>query len=333
MPYLARVFLSLSMRQTLILLSLLLFSNFGALGQDYNWTSDPFCSCYNSVLKSNGQNFNDEYHRYLDTLIDRGILASKEPSAWMGLLDSLANSETYLHVPEPDNPIFLKFYFVCNALFSNDSSSATRMAFNKAAKEAQVAADYSQQFIGKVFLQYVHEGMFEEKDAQLRLLLILAFVNEPSMGIAQKRPILPPLSSKSNTLNTDNVLNVLVNGQDELLVNGKLTRLEDLKGIVVEFLTDTSGEEGHPRIKYVESEFGRKKTTGAIVSLKNERSTTYKMYVAVYNELLAGYNEVRSMYSQKYFNMPYLDLENSEKNFIRKLVPIKISEAEPVSTD
>ena len=76
-------------------------------------------------------------------------------------------------------------------------------------------------------------------------------------------------------------------------------------------------------------------STKAIVSLKNDRGTSYDMYVQVYNELTAAYNKVRDDYSMQEYGKIYTKLDparDKEKiKIVKKKFPKKLSEAEPVS--
>ena len=67
----------------------------------------------------------------------------------------------------------------------------------------------------------------------------------------------------------------------------------------------------------------------AIISLQNSRGTSYKMYIAVQNELTAAYNELRNEASLIKYNLNYTELPKDKKKEIRKMYPMKISEAEP----
>ena len=89
----------------------------------------------------------------------------------------------------------------------------------------------------------------------------------------------------------------------------------------------------------------------AIISLKNDRETDYKVYISVQNELVAAYNELRNrefirLYPQE--NMDYVqadrkytdprtDKKVKEKlkeklSVIKLMYPMKLSEAEPNKT-
>ena len=89
----------------------------------------------------------------------------------------------------------------------------------------------------------------------------------------------------------------------------------------------------------------------AIISLKNDRETSYKVYIAVQNELVAAYNDLRNReFSILYpsINMSYVDANKkysdprtslSEKQKLKPLLdevkamyPQKLSEAEPSKT-
>ena len=45
-----------------------------------------------------------------------------------------------------------------------------------------------------------------------------------------------------------------------------------------------------------------------VISLQNDRSTTYKRYLMVQNELVAAVNQLRQDFSKRYFDKDYDDL-------------------------
>ncbi|MBE0641311.1 MAG: biopolymer transporter ExbD, partial [Bacteroidales bacterium] len=67
-----------------------------------------------------------------------------------------------------------------------------------------------------------------------------------------------------------------------------------------------------------------------IISLKNDRGTSYDMYIQVQNELAAAVSELRDELSVRQFGVPFKDLVNEDrKKAIQQAIPISISEAEP----
>lgn len=79
-----------------------------------------------------------------------------------------------------------------------------------------------------------------------------------------------------------------------------------------------------------------------MVSLTNDRSTSYGLYVAVQNEVVAAYNTLRDRYSRERFGKSWKELEREEienpndeqiierTKEVKNAYPLNISEAEPV---
>ena len=66
-----------------------------------------------------------------------------------------------------------------------------------------------------------------------------------------------------------------------------------------------------------------------VISLQNDRGTSYDMYLQVQNELAAAINEMRNELSTERFGKKYADLSDPQVEAIDKAIPIAISEAEP----
>jgi hypothetical protein len=67
-----------------------------------------------------------------------------------------------------------------------------------------------------------------------------------------------------------------------------------------------------------------------IVSLRNDRGTTYGRYIAVQNELVAAYNELRKEAAYEYFGKRSFDeLDDNQQKIVKQIYPQRISEAEP----
>ena len=71
-------------------------------------------------------------------------------------------------------------------------------------------------------------------------------------------------------------------------------------------------------------------TNKGVVSLKNDRGTSYQMYIAVQNELAKAFNELREDVAWRYFQQHYADMTDKDKvDAVNKAVPVRVSEAEP----
>ena len=69
----------------------------------------------------------------------------------------------------------------------------------------------------------------------------------------------------------------------------------------------------------------------AVISLQNDRGTSYDMYIRVQNELVAAYNELRNELAQRLYGKDFKDCGPDAQKFIKDVYPQKLSEAEPVN--
>jgi len=69
-----------------------------------------------------------------------------------------------------------------------------------------------------------------------------------------------------------------------------------------------------------------------VISLQNDRGTSYGTYIAVQNELTAAYSELRNKLSMEKFNLPFNELTTGDprRDAIESVYPVIISEAEPI---
>jgi hypothetical protein len=129
------------------------------------------------------------------------------------------------------------------------------------------------------------------------LLLIFFLVTttiETDSGINRK---LPPIEDIEDPpiIKQKNIFTVVVNKNNQLLVEEELTSIEDLRSLAVEFL-DNGGGEGEDACDFCQGPRDPKSSDNpvkAIISLKNDRETSYKVYISVQNELVAAYNDLR----------------------------------------
>ena len=152
------------------------------------------------------------------------------------------------------------------------------------------------------------------------LLLIFFLVTttiETDTGINRK---LPPIedSQEDVIIKQKNIFTVLLNNKDQLMVEENLMELKDLRKAAVEFLDNggiPKGQEG-----YCDYCHGKRSPSSsdnpdkAIISLKNERETSYKMYISVQNELVAAYNELRNKRAQSLYGKSFIEMQADYDN-------------------
>jgi len=137
--------------------------------------------------------------------------------------------------------------------------------------------------------------------ADIAFLLLIFFLVTTTMekdsGINRK---LPPIedSDEDVIIKQKNIFTVLLNGKDQLLVEDEIMELKDLRAAAVEFLDNGGGTDADGnKCDYCH---GKKDPSSsdhpdkAIISLKNERQTSYGQYISVQNELVAAYNVLRN---------------------------------------
>ena len=183
------------------------------------------------------------------------------------------------------------------------------------------------------------------------LLLIFFLVTttiETDAGLDRKLPPIEP-PDDNVVIKQKNIFTVVVNKNNQLLVEDALMELKDLRAAAVAFL-DNGGGEGEDACNYCQGERNPESSDNpdkAIISLQNDRETSYKTYIAVQNELVAAYNELRNREANRRYGRDFTAIDQEYKDpktssdrkdelkpqieAIQKLFPQKLSEAEPKS--
>ena len=164
----------------------------------------------------------------------------------------------------------------------------------------------------------------------LAFFLLVSNINT-DQGIARRLPPpLPPNQPKPPEVKERNIFVVKINSKDRLLFNGEVGDIRDLKDRAKEFLGNpTNSPELPEKISMDIPLLGSMDVSKGIISLQNDRGTSYDMYVAVQNELTAAINEMRNELSVTKFGRRYADLSKSQAEAVDQAIPIAISEAEP----
>ena len=173
--------------------------------------------------------------------------------------------------------------------------------------------------------------------ADISFLLLVFFLVSTSMatdeGLSRQLP--PPIRKEQKIEKVDikprNIMTILVNSNDELMVNGNVISLNELKEKAKEFIANPSDDPSLPDKETIQVPyFGNYAVTKQhVISLQNDRGTDYWAYIAVQNELVAAYDELRNEISKSKFGKNFDDLDSDEQSAVKKIYPQKISEAEP----
>ncbi|PIE84178.1 MAG: biopolymer transporter ExbD [Bacteroidia bacterium] len=173
--------------------------------------------------------------------------------------------------------------------------------------------------------------------ADIAFLLLIFFLVTTTMntdlGLSRVLPRMPDKDHKEEIQDYKerNVLLVRINRSDRLLVAGRPMEISQLKEKAMEFIDNPQDSESLPEKKMTEVPLlGRVPVTKGVISLQNDRATTYGAYLEVQNELIAAYNELRDALAKRRFGQAFEQLDGEQKKAIQKAIPQRISEAEPV---
>ncbi len=183
------------------------------------------------------------------------------------------------------------------------------------------------------------------------LLLIFFLVTttiETDSGISRKLPPWQEEEQEPPNIKQRNLFIVEVNSNNELLVEEEAMDISNLREAAFEFL-DNGGGVGDEACDFCQGAADDESSVNpqkAIISLVNNRGTEYGTYIAVQNELVAAYNQLRNREAERIFGVTYTEMENAynDPNYngdkealkekigaIKDLIPQKLSEAEPKS--
>jgi biopolymer transport protein ExbD len=206
--------------------------------------------------------------------------------------------------------------------------------------------------------------------ADIAFLLLVFFLVTTTMdtdwGIAR---LLPPMEEiidpdKQEVRDRDAIV-VLVNANNQLLFEGELTDISQLKDKAIEQIENVQNAVNMPEKIFISKSEAKQKVaelqnrqddasrellskwkkrlkasevvgdyweSKQVISLQNDRGTSYEMYIKVQNELAAAYRELRDKLAMSKFNKKYDQLEKDQAEAIKEIYAQRISEAEPKVT-
>ena len=172
--------------------------------------------------------------------------------------------------------------------------------------------------------------------ADIAFLLLIFFLITTSMdtdrGLARLLPP-PPEDQKETTdkIKERNVLQVYLNKDDALMCGNDYISVDQLRDKAKEFIANVNNAENMPEKTQENVEFfGTYMVNNKhVISLQNDRGSSYQAYISVQNELVAAYNELRDELAQEKFGVTYAELNDAQQKAVREIYPQRISEAEP----
>ncbi|WP_064966666.1 ExbD/TolR family protein [Tenacibaculum ovolyticum] len=166
--------------------------------------------------------------------------------------------------------------------------------------------------------------------ADIAFLLLIFFLVTTTMDVdsgipkklAERTDAIPPIVKEKN------IFQISINRNNQLFVENEGMELKDLKDAAIKFI-DNGGGKGNPMpgkdvgvaCNYCK---GAKDTSSsdhpnkAIIAVESDRGTEFGTYVAVQNELLKAYAELRNKLCQDKYGISFTELDKAFKAGARK---------------
>lgn len=160
--------------------------------------------------------------------------------------------------------------------------------------------------------------------ADIAFLLLIFFLLVTTIdidtGIGMVLPPKPEENVEPPPIKERNMLKILVNAEGLVLMDGTPTAISEVKQKVKDFV-DNNGQDPNLSVS----------PDKAIVSLKTDRQTPYRVYIDMLDEVMGAYQELRNQAAQQMFGRSLSSIDEDSEQFqqIRDRYPKKISIAEP----
>lgn len=179
-------------------------------------------------------------------------------------------------------------------------------------------------------------GINASSMADISFLLLIFWLTTTTMnndkGLQRRLPPMPEDGAKMEDvkINRRNIIQVKINSNDRIIAGGEIMDVSMIKDKIKEFITNPANLETLPEkeMKNIEG-FGEYPVSKGVVSLQNDRGTSYDAYLHVQNELAKAFNEIRDDFARQNFGTIYNNLDEDKQKIVREAVPLSLSEAEP----
>ena len=183
-------------------------------------------------------------------------------------------------------------------------------------------------------LQEINAGSMADIAFLLLIFFLVTTTMDSDTGLMRKLPPIPDPNQElpeDQQINQRNILEVKVNKDNLLLVEGEIIQFSELRAIAREFIDNPSESPDGPEMIDMNTKyFGMVRVhKNAVISLQNDIGTTYGAYIAVQNELLAARDKLKDELSLNTFGLIYDELDEEKQLAVDDYYKVPISEAEP----
>lgn len=180
-------------------------------------------------------------------------------------------------------------------------------------------------------------GLNQSSTADISFILLIFFLVSSSMdtdqGLGRTLPKPPEEDQLNNEIKVKerNILNIRINKDNYLMIGDDYVSVDEVKERAKEFIANKDNRSNLPELKPKKIKLLglRMVTENHVISVQTDRGTSYGVYFAVQDALVAAYNELRDELAKQEFGYRYEYLTDEQQEAIREVYPQKISEAEP----
>ncbi len=175
--------------------------------------------------------------------------------------------------------------------------------------------------------------------ADIAFMLLIFFLVATTMnvdsGLLRRLPPMPEEDQPKDAVKVKerNILKININKYDRFQVDGRPGDVNSLTEIVKEFILNPTNSKKLPERHAAKSipYYGNFAVSKGVVSIKNDRGTTYSVYLQIQNEVIRAFNEIRETEAKRLFRKSFADIPKEKQDAIKKAFPLSLSEAEPVN--
>lgn len=303
---------------------------------DYK-TENLILDCFYQHHIDNGLDIKTTIDEVERVLLKHGILENNAGESYIQVIEQIRDNNHF----EINNPNLIAdintIENIPSSVFCRDSSYAFELDSASVANSRltyvigifdsiRIKGTISPSLVAEEILEVFDAHDFENeyyKTLGLVMFATLVKMSDSKNGLLRRLPHLPDVE-EIEIEEAHNILEVLVNKENQILVDGEIVDISELTDWVKAFILESADKK--------EKEFpiiGKQMASEAVISLKTERGASYARYIAVHNELVRAYNEIWNAYAIKFFGSNYEDLSDGQREIIKDFAPRKISEAEP----
>jgi biopolymer transport protein ExbD len=172
--------------------------------------------------------------------------------------------------------------------------------------------------------------------ADISFMLLIFFLVTSSMdtdkGLPRQLPPAPDETQvKELVVKERNVLEVKLDADDRLTVDGEQLTPQQLTARVVAFVANEQNDAQLPEMSIRELHLlGRRQVSDRhVISIQADRHTSYDAYFQMQNAIVAGYRQLRDKLARNSFGHAYDQCSQEEREVIGLVYPQRISEDVP----